>query len=172
LPQQDAHRRGSGEEQERDGRERELAADQHRRGDRAEDPERRDAARLPANGEPGRGRADREGDRESGQRRDQLIGLDGDDRAREQTRDPGRGGRERAVGASAALVGTDPGHEQTERRRGGERGPRLLADPAARDRDDEQEQQPRKQRQPTRPREHAPAEQVLEAARSPTSSSP
>ena len=123
-------------EQERDRRADELGADE-RPARRPRPGSRAPRCRAPpsggratvavaptakATGEPGRGG-------------DQLIDLGRDDRAREQARDPGRGGGERAVGAAAALVERGSRPRAGRARRGGQRGPRLLADPAARDGD-------------------------------------
>jgi len=57
------------------------------------------------------------------------------------------------------------GGKQRQRRAGGHQHPRLLADPPARGRDDEEEQQAGQDREAADPLEHASAEQVLEPGR-------
>jgi hypothetical protein len=52
--------------------------------------------------------------------------------------------------------------EQRERRAGRHQDARLLADPAARRRDHEEEQQADEHREPADPAEHPPAEEVLD----------
>ena len=165
LPEHHADRRGAGDEQERLGGGAQLGADQHGRRHGAEDAQAGDALGLPADGEDRGGRGDPEREREPGRGGDQLIGLDGHDDAGEQPGDPGRRGRERAVGAAAALVSARTERHEGERGGRREQRARLLADPVARDGDHEEEEQPREQRQPARPGEDAAAEQVLEGRR-------
>ena len=98
--------------------------------------------------------------------RDEVVDGPGDDQRAEQARrSPTAAAASEASVCAAALAQPHAGAEQAEREHAGERGPRALADPPARDRDRQQEREPGEHGEAAEPGQHAAAEEVLEVAR-------
>ena len=139
-----------------------LAADEDRGRERAEDAERRDELGVPADGDGGPDGADEPGDEQAGRGRDHVLDGGRVGQRRVQAGDRRGDGGERRVGLVAPLVQEEPDREEQGRAEERERDPRLDADPAPVDGDDEEEDDPDDDRETADPREDAPAEEVLE----------
>jgi hypothetical protein len=163
LPQQ--HAGGGRERDEQDEHGSAVAGDsrEDRSRERAQDAERGDAARLPAQGQSRGNSADANGEDDRRELREQLIDLCRDRDRDEEARDPGRDRRESGIGARLRLVQPDAERQQPGRAGGRERDARRLADPAVRDREREQEDDADQHGEPAHPGEHSPADEVLEA---------
>ncbi len=158
------HRGGTGERDEHERHTRALVGGTRQHGGEqgAHQPESGDAARVPAQREPGAGGPD---DHCSGQGRgqgDQFIDLARDGERHEEAGDPGGGGGQGGVGAGTPLVQPDAEHEEARGGEAAEHRPCRLVDPPAGDRQCEQEGHSEEDRRAAHPGEHLAAEQILE----------
>ena len=97
-------------------------------------------------------------------RRDELVDRAGDQDRAEQPGDADGGRGERGLGAVLVLAQPDARAEEAGGEEAGEDRARAFAEPTARDRDGEQEREPREDGDAAEPGEHRAAEHVLEIA--------
>ena len=140
------------------------SADQDRRQQRAENPDRGDDHRFPADREHHAHHPDQAGAGKPRPRRDQVIHLRPDQERRVEAGEGARDSCQGRLGAPLALVEPDSGKQERGGAEEAEDGAHRLVDPAPIDRDSEQEDDSEQDRDAADPGEDAAAEDLLEAA--------
>ncbi len=162
LPQE--HRDGGyeGDHHEPERSRRRAAVDEHRSGERAEDPERCDELRAPADCDRRPGGADETCDEQADLRRDDVLNRSRVGQRRVERRERGRDGGDRGIRLPPPLVQEQSHPEERGRSQERERDASLDAEPPAIDGDDEEEDDADQDRKAADRGEDPSAEQVFE----------
>ena len=162
LPDEHGYRRDQRDDHEREGEARRLAADEHRRGQRAEKGQGGHELRSPANGDGRADGADERGNEKAGLLPDDALHRRRVGERGVQRRERARDGGDSRFGLAPSLVQEEADGQEHRRAGERERDAGLDADPAAVDGDDEEQDDADDDREPAEPREDPAAEQILE----------